>query len=95
MLHTLARTAVYFDTLVFFDLLDETDVVLLWQDGVNLGIKGSKILNTIRKKNIPVFSLVPDIKARGLTNIYDGYVTPVSIEQCVELTELHKPQLAW
>lgn len=95
MLHTISQAETYFDRATLLDLLTPADAILLWQDGVVLGIDRTPLLTFIREKKIPVFALVPDITARGLESIYDKYVQQITLTQCVELTEQYQPQLAW
>lgn len=95
MLYTLSQSPDRIDSETLLALITHSDVILLWQDGVTLGIKNSVLLEQLMEKKIPVFALCNDIVARGLSPIYDAYVKQVDLENVVMLTAEHFPQFAW
>lgn len=95
MLHTLSQSENLIDSTNLLVLLKQDDIILLWQDGVIIGLKNSDILKQFIDKKIPVFALINDINARGLAAIYNSYVKQITMKTCVVLTEKHHPQFAW
>lgn len=95
MLYTISQSENLIDSANLLAFLKQGDIVLLWQDGVIVGIKNSGILKQFIDKEIPIFALINDINARGLAPIYDSYVKQITMKDCIALTEKHHPQFAW
>lgn len=97
ILHTINKSPFSHTTLLScLQICGKSDGILLIEDGVFCGIKGSpymKELSSTVKKGVKVYALAGDVKARGLQeklhpNInvtdYNGFVQ-LSIEhQCVQ-----------
>jgi len=95
MLHTISQSENLINSPNLLTLLRQDDAVLLWQDGVIIGLKNSDTLKQLIDKEIPVFALINDINARGLAPIYNSYVQQITMTNCIALTEKYHPQFAW
>ncbi|BGI50874.1 MAG: sulfurtransferase complex subunit TusB [Arsenophonus endosymbiont of Ceratovacuna japonica] len=101
MLYTISTSPYYNDFNSLINLLTEQDEVLLLQDGVLLGHKislykrNNKYLIPLKAKNINVFALQDDVKARGLTFYMSSYVYQISYVDFVQLTVKYSQSFAW
>ncbi|MGC8775593.1 MAG: sulfurtransferase complex subunit TusB [Chlorobaculum sp.] len=93
MLHTINKSPFEnntFTTCVRF--LQPGDPVLFIEDGVyavQAGNRFGALIQTVLKKNNPVYALKPDLDARGISAIADGVKT-VDYAGFVELVEEHQ-----
>lgn len=71
--------------------VQESDVILLIQDGVIAGV------NNALPENITMncYALAEDILARGLQDKINPKITQINYDQFVELTIKHHPILSW
>ncbi|MCO6524421.1 MAG: sulfurtransferase complex subunit TusB [Candidatus Schmidhempelia sp.] len=95
MLHTLSHTSNHIDTQNLLNTIGEQDAILLWQNGVTIGIKNNPLMKKLLHKNIPIFALITDIEARGLKPLFLPQIKLIDIAQCIKLTTQYYPQLAW
>ncbi|WP_392566314.1 sulfurtransferase complex subunit TusB [Utexia brackfieldae] len=95
MLHTLSHTSSQTDSALLLSLINQQDIIVLWQDGVTIAVKGNDLLQDMFKQSIQVYALKQDISARGLLPLLDDNVILIDMEACIALTAQHYPQLAW
>jgi sulfur relay protein TusB/DsrH len=95
MLHTLSHTSNYIDTQNLLNTIDEQDAILLWQNGVTIGVKNNPLIELLLNKSIPILALITDVKARGLKPILMPQIKLIDMAECVKLTAQYYPQLAW
>lgn len=89
MLYTFSKAQYDNETLrVFLTNLAESDVVVLWQDGILQAVKNRDIF-----ANIPhCYLLEQDVVARGLSEQLLSFHT-LSLLEFVKLTETHFPHI--
>jgi sulfur relay protein TusB/DsrH len=95
MLHTLSHTSNYIDTQNLLNTIDEQDAILLWQNGVTIGVKNNPLIELLLNKSIPILALITDVEARGLKPILMPQIKLIDMAECVKLTAQYYPQLAW
>jgi sulfur relay protein TusB/DsrH len=95
MLHTLSHTSNYIDTQNLLNTIGEKDAILLWQNGVTIGVKNNPLIEILLNKNIPILALITDVEARGLKPIFMPQIKLIDMAECVNLTAQYYPQLAW
>jgi len=95
MLYTLHHSPHHCDLPALLRLLAEGDALLLLQDGVLAGVAGTAHLESLQNAPISVYALQADIEARGLSDYYSSSISRVDYAQFVDLTVLHRQQLAW
>lgn len=71
----------------------EGDVILLVEDGVYAAVKGHKANPELLSTSVPIYSLLPDVEARGL--LLDNHTTSVDFAGFVTLTEKHISSITW
>ncbi|WP_281648619.1 sulfurtransferase complex subunit TusB [Parendozoicomonas sp. Alg238-R29] len=77
--------------------LGQGDALLFIEDGVNSLIDGSlsaKHLATFAQQ-YSIYCLKADVDARGISSRLPSWVTPVSFDEFVALTEQHEKTLSW
>lgn len=94
MLHTLSHSLNQIDVHHFTAMISDSDVVLLWQDGVTAGIKHTQLSALLDKKHM-IYALDNDVLARGLTDLMDNRIQIIDMEMCIKLTAENAPQIAW
>lgn len=94
MLHTLSHSLNQINVYHFMGMISDSDIVLLWQDGVTAGIKHTQ-LSVLLDKNYIIYALDNDVLARGLTDLMDNRIQIINMETCVKLTAENAPQVAW
>lgn len=95
MLHTLSHTSNYIDTQNLLSTIDKQDAILLWQNGVTIGVKNNPLIELLLNKSIPILALITDVEARGLKPILMPQIKLINMAECVKLTAQYYPQLAW
>lgn len=95
MLHTLSHTSNYIDTQNLLSTIDKQDAILLWQNGVTIGVKNNPLIELLLNKSIPILALITDVEARGLKPILMPQIKLIDMAECVKLTAQYYPQLAW
>ncbi|MWP62151.1 sulfurtransferase complex subunit TusB [Gilliamella sp. Pas-s25] len=92
MLHTISTAN---HSIINPQLISDQDAVLFWQNGVVLAIQNNPLLNDIIHKTEHCYIINSDIEARGLGNIIDSRLKIINMQQAVELTANHFPQINW
>ncbi|MWP49786.1 MULTISPECIES: sulfurtransferase complex subunit TusB [unclassified Gilliamella] len=92
MLHTISTAN---QSAINLQLISDQDVVLFWQNGVILAIQNNPLLNDIIKKTKHCYVINSDIEARGIRKIIDSRLKIINMQQVVELTTNHFPQMNW
>lgn len=75
--------------------LQQSDDLLMIQDGVLAGLKGNTFLASVLESHIAVSVLLEDVEARGLIDYIDGTIKLMSYGGFVKLTEKHQQQMLW
>ncbi|OCG27814.1 hypothetical protein A9G11_11990 [Gilliamella sp. wkB108] len=92
MLHTIATAN---QSAIDLQLISAQDVVLFWQNGVFISLKGNILLNNIIEKTNNCYILDSDINARGLSQLIDPRVKVINMKQVIALTAKYYPQMNW
>ncbi|SLM64827.1 MULTISPECIES: sulfurtransferase complex subunit TusB [Dickeya] len=96
MLHTLSHSPYHTDLPALLRMVTADDALLLIQDGVIAAIDGSLAWEHLCAScPAPVYALIEDVHARGLSAQISTMVTLVDYTEFVRLTALHARQLAW
>ena len=77
------------------DIIAPGDTLFLLGDGCYAAATGSSVLNDTLDRDITVFVLADDAKARGLIDRLLPAVALTDMMGLVELTETHPRQQAW
>lgn len=82
-----------------FDLISDQDAVLLWQDGVLIGLKNDSqenaILTQLKQRTSHIYVLYNDLVARGLIDFIDPNLQVIHFPELVALTQRFYPQKVW
>ncbi|MDF7670767.1 sulfurtransferase complex subunit TusB [Orbaceae bacterium ESL0721] len=89
MLHTLSSSQIN------LQMISKTDVILFWQNGIEVALIGNPLLEEILKRTGSCYCLESDVIARGVTAYIDKRVKIITMQQVVELTAHHFPQINW
>ncbi|WP_085247641.1 sulfurtransferase complex subunit TusB [Gilliamella mensalis] len=92
MLHTISTAN---QSAIDPQLISDQDAVLFWQNGVVLALQNNPLLNDIINKTKYCYIINSDIEARGLSKIIDSRLKIINMQQAVELTAHHFPQMNW
>ncbi|OCG19877.1 MULTISPECIES: sulfurtransferase complex subunit TusB [unclassified Gilliamella] len=92
MLHTISTAN---QSTIDLQLISAQDTVLFWQNGVILAIQNNPLFNDIINKTKHCYIIDNDIEARGLSKIIDSRLKIINMQQVVELTANHFPQMNW
>ncbi|QIQ20508.1 sulfurtransferase complex subunit TusB [Zophobihabitans entericus] len=90
MLHTLSHANI--DITKLLAIVAAKDAVLLWQDGVLIGVKHPEFIKQLQNQRIPVYALDNDIQARGLAPYLEQYIQVITMTQVISVTEQCTPQ---
>lgn len=74
-------------------LITANDAILLWQDGVYLGIDDAAMA-ALQQKSRHIFALEADVHARGIASQLRENVQIINFAELVNLTVTYHPQLA-
>ncbi|VFP87599.1 sulfurtransferase complex subunit TusB [Candidatus Erwinia haradaeae] len=95
MLHTISRSPFYCDFPAILRLISTGDDVLLLEDGVLSGVKGSNILQELLSARITLYILKEDLVARGLLIYISSKVQVISYDEFIKLRIKNLQQIAW
>ncbi|MEB6337247.1 sulfurtransferase complex subunit TusB [Serratia rhizosphaerae] len=94
MLFTLSRSPAQCDLPTLLRQASPGDALLLLQDGVLAALAGAH-LDLLLAAPISLYALRNDLEARGLSGHISHKVTVIDYNHFVELTTMHRSQMAW
>ncbi|MDV5140745.1 MULTISPECIES: sulfurtransferase complex subunit TusB [Yersiniaceae] len=94
MLFTLSQSPFQTDLPALLRLTGQGDDLLLMQDGVLAGLKGSAALDWLLAAPISLYALKEDVEARGLTAQISDKITLIGYTTFVTLTVKHAQHVA-
>ncbi|TKI04967.1 sulfurtransferase complex subunit TusB [Martelella alba] len=95
MLYTLRRSPFACDLAALLLTVRAGDDLLLWQDGVIAGLRGTQALARLLSSPLGLYALDADLAARGLTAHFSDKITIIDYNQLVSLTVKQSQQMAW
>ena len=94
MLFTLSQSPFQSDLSALLRLAGQGDDLLLMQDGVLAGLKGSAALDWLLAAPSSLYALKEDVEARGLTAQISDKITLIGYTTFVTLTVKHAQHVA-
>lgn len=95
MLHTVLHSPFQCDFTLLLQLLKRDDDLLLLQDAVIAGVKGSRPLALLEKSPATLYALRDDIEARGLVELVSSSISVIDYSDFVGLTVKQTQQMSW
>lgn len=95
MLYTLSRSPFACDLASLLLTVRSGDDLLLLQDGVIAGVKGTAALVKLLASPLGLYALEADLAARGLLAHFSDKITVIGYNDFVSLTVKQPQQMAW
>ena len=98
ILHTVNKSPFLHDTLrSCLRVVSDKDSVLLIEDGVYAALDHTDVSDLLSKalQTVAIYSLLPDLKARGIEERIIAGIQPIDYHGFVSLTEKHSVVQTW
>ncbi|XBC39688.1 MAG: sulfurtransferase complex subunit TusB [Buchnera aphidicola (Chaetogeoica yunlongensis)] len=95
MLHILMRSPFETDMVLFINMLESLDDVLMLQNSVIMALEDNIFLKQLLSLSVFLYVLEDDLCARGLLKKISSCVQVIDYKKFVNLTEQHEKQILW